>query len=65
MNNDLIVTLGIIANLCQLESYAILKDDVANNFLVEKLNIMMINQKRIIEQNNKIIELLERGENNV
>ena len=54
--------LNVIANLCQLESYEILLHDANNSDLLDYLkhqdNDLL---ETIIKQNEKIIELLERG----
>jgi len=55
--------LGVVANICQLESYEMLIRDSKNsdlmNYLMHQDNDYL---QQIIEQNNKIIQLLEKGE---
>ena len=55
--------LGVVANICQLESYEMLIKDSKNsdlmNYLMHQDNDYL---QQIIEQNNKIIQLLEKGE---
>ena len=55
--------LGVVANICQLESYEMLIRDSKNsdlmNYLMHQDNDYL---QQIIEQNKKIIQLLEKGE---
>lgn len=61
--------LAVVANYCQIESYEMNRKQISNDELLKYLEhqdndflVTIINQnKEIIEQNNKIIELLKGG----
>lgn len=61
--------LAVVANYCQIESYDMNRKQISNDELLNYLEhqdndflVTIINQnKEIIEQNNKIIELLKGG----
>ena len=56
-------TLELLSNLLQIKSYEILINDFNNNDLMQYLKHQDDLLDKIIEQNNKIISLLEGGNN--
>jgi hypothetical protein len=56
-------TLELLSNLLQIKSYEILINDFNNNDLMQYLKHQDKLLDKIIEQNNKIISLLEGGNN--
>ena len=60
-NNIALIFLNTIANITQLESYKLLKQDLNNSDLMQELQKQDKEYlEKIIQQNDKIIELLER-----
>ena len=57
--------LAVVANCCQLESYEMLIKDAKNNELMNYLQHQDNDYlKTIVEQNEQIIKLLKKGDNN-
>lgn len=56
--------LNVISNIAQLESYNILLHDFNNNDLMEYLKHQDDLLSKLINQNERIIELLEGGKEN-
>jgi hypothetical protein len=62
--------LGVVANLCQIQSYEMLLKDADNNELMkflqhqdtDYLQTIIEQNKQIINQNKKILEKLKEGE---
>lgn len=54
--------LSVIANICQIESYEMLKEEISNNDLMAELQEQDTNYlQKIILQNEQIIKLLTEG----
>lgn len=63
-NNSFYFWLSVIANMCQLESYEMLIKDAKNTELMNYLNHQDNDYlKLIVKQNELIIELLKKGDN--
>lgn len=60
-DNSFLFWLGIVADICQLESYEILLNDFDNHDLMNFLEHQDELLTKIINQNEKIIHLLEGG----
>lgn len=62
-NNIALIFLNTLANITQLESYKLLQQDINNTDLMQELQKQDKEYlEKIIQQNEKIIELLERRE---
>ena len=54
--------LSVIANICQIESYEMLKEEISNNDIMAELQEQDTNYlQKIILQNEQIIKLLTEG----
>ena len=63
-NNSFYFWLSVIANMCQLESYEMLIKDAKNDELMNYLSHQDNDYlKLIVKQNELIIELLKKGDN--
>ena len=60
---DFFFWLEVMSNFAQLESYDILIHDFNNTDLMKYLKHQDELFEKVIEQNNKIVELLEGGKN--
>lgn len=64
-DNSFFFWLGVVANLCQLESYELLLKDANNTDIMNELRLQDNNYlEKIIKQNEEIIALLKKGGTN-
>lgn len=63
MNNNIDKNLEILSNILQIKSYELLVNDFNNNDLMQYLRHQDELLEKIINQNDKIIELLKGGRN--